>query len=395
MHDNDRDNGDFRIIGGGPVYRLFTRLGIGEAEGYSVWRAALLFTLIAWVPLFLLALVQQFALGIVPRFSLFGDMLVYARLFIVVCILLAAVGYVSPSTTMVVREFRRSGIIQPADDKKFAAVLADARRLGNSALAETILIIASYIGAFVGLRMEWHDQVSTWLAIVSHGHEQLTPAGWWYLVITVPLFQLLLYRWLWRLFIWYRVLWGVSRLPMQLMPTHPDLMGGLGFLIIGHAGFAFIIFTASVLISASVGNRYLLHHIHPPTYLTLFASIITVLLIVFILPLFMFTPQLIRAKRQGLLDYTYMASIYVRAFTEKWENGRNVPPEDMLGNPDYQSLADMTNGFNNVRRMRVIPFTFNLFLFFLLMAFIPIIPLLFTVRTAREIIDIFFKLILP
>ena len=52
----------------------------------------------------------------------------------------------------------------------------------------------------------------------------------WYGYVSLPLFQFLLMRWYFRLFIWTRFLWQVSRLDLSLVPTHPDRVGGLGFL---------------------------------------------------------------------------------------------------------------------------------------------------------------------
>jgi hypothetical protein len=45
-----------------------------------------------------------------------------------------------------------------------------------------------------------------------------------------PLYQFLLVRWYYRMFIWTHFLWRVSRVELSLIPTHPDLVGGLGFL---------------------------------------------------------------------------------------------------------------------------------------------------------------------
>jgi hypothetical protein len=44
-------------------------------------------------------------------------------------------------------------------------------------------------------------------------------------------------RWYFRIFIWMRFLWQVSRIELSLVPTHPDRVGGLGFL--GNTVYAF------------------------------------------------------------------------------------------------------------------------------------------------------------
>jgi hypothetical protein len=44
-------------------------------------------------------------------------------------------------------------------------------------------------------------------------------------------------RWYFRIFIWMRFLWQVSRIELSLVPTHPDRVGGMGFL--GNTVYAF------------------------------------------------------------------------------------------------------------------------------------------------------------
>src|SRR6185312_10712319 len=87
--------------------------------------------------------------------------------------------------------------------------------------------------------------------------EHLTIAGWWYALVSSPIQRFLLYRWVWRLLIWSRLLWRISRLDLQLLPTHPDGAGGLLFLGYGQVAFAIIIAATSFIASAHVGERIL------------------------------------------------------------------------------------------------------------------------------------------
>ena len=48
--------------------------------------------------------------------------------------------------------------------------------------------------------------------------------------VSNPILQFLLLRWFYRLAIWARFLWQVSRIQLSLIPTHPDRNAGLGFL---------------------------------------------------------------------------------------------------------------------------------------------------------------------
>jgi hypothetical protein len=56
---------------------------------------------------------------------------------------------------------------------------------------------------------------------------------------SLPLFQ----------FVWARFLWQVSRLELQLLPTHPDRCGGLGFLASTVYAFSPLLLAQGVLLS--------------------------------------------------------------------------------------------------------------------------------------------------
>ena len=113
----------------------------------------------------------------------------------------------------------------------FDAAIAAAFRLRNSTLAEVLLLAFVYV---VGILVVWRQYVAldtaTWYAIPSADEPRLSLAGMWFGYVSLPIFQFLLIRWYFRIFIWARFLWHVSRIELRLVPTHPDRAGGLGFL---------------------------------------------------------------------------------------------------------------------------------------------------------------------
>ena len=106
-------------------------------------------------------------------------------------------------------------------------------RLRNSLAAELLLVGLVY-GLGIPLRNYIAVDASTWAAGPAAGSGSgfaicRSPAGgrrW----SACPIFQFLLLRWYFRVFIWTRFLWQVSRIDLKLVPTHPDRVGGLGFL---------------------------------------------------------------------------------------------------------------------------------------------------------------------
>ncbi len=51
---------------------------------------------------------------------------------------------------------------------------------------------------------------------------RLTPAGWWLMLVSTPIFQFILLRWYFRFFLWFRFLFRVARLNLHLIPIHTD-----------------------------------------------------------------------------------------------------------------------------------------------------------------------------
>ena len=130
----------------------------------------------------------------------------------------------------VVAQFVERGLIPDSELATFDAAISSAMRLRNSIWAEALLIAFVYV---VGVGIVWRTQaldVASWHGAPVGGIWQPSMAGWWLGLVSLPVFQFLLLRWYFRLFIWARFLWQVSRIELRFMPTHPDRCGGIGFL---------------------------------------------------------------------------------------------------------------------------------------------------------------------
>ena len=170
-------------------------------------------------------------------------------------------------------------------------------------------------------------------------------------------------------------LWRITKLELHLVPTHPDSAAGLGFLEHVHTCFTLLILAISALQSASFAEEISLgtmtfEAIYPSVVLTL-----SVDAVLFAGPLFLFSPRLWATKIKGLGDYGALASRYVDSFDIKWLRTAD-PGEPLLGTPDLQSLADLSNSVSVVRNMRLAPVSGKLWAQFLIAALLPMLPLL-------------------
>jgi AcrR family transcriptional regulator len=208
----------------------------------------------------------------------------------------------------------------------------------------------------------------------------------WYGYVSLPIFQFLLIRWYFRIFIWTRFLWQVSRLGLSLVPTHPDHIGGLGFL--SNTAFAFtpLAVAHGGLLAGVIANRIFYLSASLPQFKIEIAVLVVFVLCIVFGPFLVFTPQLAEAKRTGNREYGTLAERYVREFDAKWLRGEAPAEESLVGSGDIQSLADMANSFEVVRTMRITPVTKDALLRLVAAALAPVAPLALTMMPLEELL---------
>jgi hypothetical protein len=246
----------------------------------------------------------------------------------------------------------------------------------------------------VGLAFVWRQygalDVATWYATPNAGGKTLTLAGYWYVFFTLPLTQFLLLRWYYRLFIWARFLWQVSRIPLRLMPTHPDHVGGLGFLGLASAAFAPLAFAHGAFVSGWIASRIFQQGAALLDFKFVIVVVTIWVLLIFLAPFLLFSGRLAQAWRQGEYDYGPLAERYAREFDQKWVHGDQPSAETLLGHPDIQSLADMGNAYSFVNRMRFAPITRAAVIQLAAATLAPIAPLALTMMPIGELLKLLF-----
>jgi len=283
-------------------------------------------------------------------------------------------------------------IILAEDLPRFRAAVDSAIKLRNSIPAELGLLAVVYtIGIWV-----WHGRVGptvgTWYA--NPGDRwNLTVAGFWYVFISIPILQFILLRWYLRFFIWYRFLWNVSRIKLNLIPTHPDRAAGLAFL--GSSAYAFgpILFAQGCMLAGLIASRVLYRGDNVLSFKLQAGGFVVFFVCAILGPLVMFTPQMARAKRKGLAEYGLLAQRYVECFEHKWIVDTCGEPNELLGSGDIQSLADLGNSYALVREMRTVPFGLQDITRLAMATAAPMLPLLLTIWSPEELIMRVFKVV--
>jgi hypothetical protein len=313
---------------------------------------------------------------------------VHARFLLALPLLIFAELGVHLRMRPVVAQFFARDLVHEADRPRFTAAIDSAKRLRNSLTAELLLLVFIF-GVGIPLRNYIAVDASTWAtgsAAGSAGFANLSLAGWWQALVSVPIFQFLLLRWYFRLFIWTRLLWQVSRIELKLVPTHPDRVGGLGFL--GNIVYAFtpVLLAHGDVLAGMIADRIFFAGAALPQFTLEIAAVVGALVILVLFPLMVFAGQLSRARRKGLGEYGLLAQRYVREFDAKWVRGGSDPAEPLMGSADIQSLADLANSFEVIKTMRFAPFSKETVFQLGVITVSPMVPLLLTMISLEELL---------
>jgi hypothetical protein len=351
--------GDFSLVLGGPLYQLWRRTHLAGDALQLLHRRVIVSVLLAWAPLLLLSALPLLIVA---------ELIVHRRM------------------RAVVEQFLDRGLIPDAARAQFDAAVAAAMRLRNSVTAEVLLIAFVYV---VGIGFVWRTQltldVASWYGVPAGGKLHPSPAGWWLMCVSLPLFQFLLLRWYFRIAIWTRFLWQVSRIELNLMPLHPDRCGGLGFLSTLIHAFSPLLLAQGVLLAGMIADKIFFAGAHLPDFKVEIASVVGVMVFTILAPLLVFSPGLAAAKRAGLRKYGLLAQRYAREFDHKWLRAGAPADEPLIGSADIQSLADLGNSFDVVKGMKFAPFTLHTVVQLAVATLLPVVPLMLTMMSVEEL----------
>jgi hypothetical protein len=375
----------FSLVIGGPLFQLMMRGRIADSALHFARRRIVAAILLLWVPLLVFSLLQAlWQPDFLPLFV--RNVGVHLRFLVVVPVLLASEIIVHHRLRPLADQFRVRRLLRPEQEGPFDAAIDEAVALRNSIWAELAMLAIAYgIGVPVTAR-RFALQAGIWYSDGPVSAGALSFAGWWLVLVSLPIFQFLLCRWYFRLFIWARFLWRVSRLDLALDATHPDHAGGLGFLGASLNAFMPLAFAHGVLLAGVIADRILFAGAALFEFKLQLGLAVILLLLLFAGPLAVFTPLLARTRRKGLMGYGALAQAYVQAFEAKWRRGGAPHGEELLGSADIQSLADFANSYAVVEKMRLLPVSRTAAVQFIGAILLPVVPLLFTVMSPEQLL---------
>jgi hypothetical protein len=347
----------FPIAAEGPFYRLQILLRLMAEEHPHTGRRILVALAVTWLPLALLWWWQgeatHRAAAAVRSASLFTHLATYARFFVTVPLLIAAETAVRPRLEHALRHAVVSGVIPPFQQARYFEMLISALQRRKSKLAEAVILALAFLAAQIAIMFARAGHRPSWIFTDS----SLTWAGTWYAYVSLPFLQFLIFRWLYRLMIWWKVMHAMAHLDLSIQPAHPDGRGGLAFVGDSVQAFAILAFAFSATAAGAVAD-YILNEGRSIFELKGFvAGGSAFILLLFLIPLLFFCGPSFRAKDEAIFRYEALAENLWQAFEHKWLGDGPRPVSDPLAEPDFSALADYGSVVKGVREMWIVPWT--------------------------------------
>lgn len=382
---------DLSLLTGGPLYGLLVRAGIARPGHAGIVLRILFFVSLTWGALALITIWQGTFLNSALRVPFLFDFAEICRFLFVLPLLIMAEGIVGPWLSHVISHFRK--LVSEADIEKFEENIASALRSRDSIVAELVIILLAFIRPhFDALTLS--ASVSSWRAVTTDAVSVPTSAFLWYLYVAKPLIAMVWLRWLWRYIIWSLLLSRTSKLALRVIPTHPDRMGGLGFVGTAQTNFAILYFAIAAQAASFIGEEIVFEGAKLMSFKYMILAIVLIAPVIFLTPCLAFSSKLIEAKKRGLLEYSALADQYTKEFHEKWIEGKRDVNEQLLGSADIGSLADLGSSFEVVQSMKTILISKGTIMSFLVASLLPFTPLLLTVYPFDELLARLVKMIL-
>ncbi|HSW70680.1 MAG TPA: hypothetical protein VLH77_01725, partial [Gammaproteobacteria bacterium] len=284
---------EFSLGLGGPFYQILSRLLLLKKPLLLYKRRVLVISMLTWLPLLLLSMLSGLAFTGV-KVPFFYDIEVHVRFLLVLSVLLYAEVIAHDRIPVIVGQFLKRNLIAKDDQPKFHRIITSSVYFRGSYLVELALIILVYTAGH-WVSMEFLPlKISNWLTQGSNGIMKLAPAGYWYVLVSLPIFQFIVLRWYYRLLIWYRFLWKVSRLPLRLNSLHPDRAGGLGFLTYSLFALGPFLLAHTILLSGMIFNRVWGEGANISEFKMEIAGVLIFVLLLPLIPLLFFVFQMVK-----------------------------------------------------------------------------------------------------
>ncbi len=362
---------EFSPIENEPPLRWHRRLHLVPADGLGVGRRAVFYALVTWLPIAIWAALQGRLLADDSGERLLQHYGVHVRCLVAIPLFIFAEAALHKAMLRFVPQFIEGGVVPPAERARFEQLLAGVRRLRNTSLP-WIFMLGVALAWSIGTSAEPHSDAMAWAVDPDGG---LGFGGWWFAYVARPVFLALLLGWLWRLGLVTLWMAQVGRLKLSLVPTHPDHVGGLGFLEKLPGAFSMLSFALSAVLASRWAHDVVYHGATLGSLKLPMIAFVVLWSLLLLAPLLALMPALATAKRTALVDYSNLVGEQGRLVHSRWILGDSVESTPLLDASEIGPVADANAMYDAVKSMRGFPFSKHSLMAILLPLALPLLAL--------------------
>ncbi|SEA38986.1 hypothetical protein [Variovorax sp. YR216] len=348
---------EYGLFDGGPPLRLLRLWGRFDPQHRHVVRRAIVVVCVGWLPLLALALVAL-AVGNVDVWQAFlRDASVHARSLIVAPLFVLAEAICIPRLGALAHTFRERGIVPSSQAPAYEKIVRSIRRLRDGWPVEALAVVLAYVIALLLIQHVPASFLPDWHRSPTGAPLGRSLASWWHALVSLPILLVLLLGWCWRVFLWARYLWLVSRLELRLVAAHPEGAAGLMFVSYSLPSFSIL----GVAIGVTVAAMEMAHLLTGGTVSleqlgrAAFGTVVGVV-IVFTAPLLVFSGPLLRTWHRAVATYGALAQRVGEEFEDKWMHGnQGEETSEPLSSADFSAVADLFQSVDKAHTLRLVP----------------------------------------
>jgi hypothetical protein len=328
---------------------------------------------LAWLPNAILSAARGSGLA----WSFLTDYAAQSRLLIVIPLLILGEPPLINHLQAIGYQFHNEDLIRTPDLPAFEKAIGKLKSRGDSILAWVLLVSLTYLCVIVTVPTIETGLLMPWCYGAGGITHVLSPAGSWYVLVSLPISLFVLLRWIWWQLVWAWFLGTVSRLDLQLLPSHPDHAGGLNFVEACMPDYLPFGLAVGIIVAGGVANRVIYGHQDLRAFEYMPVVVVAIVLGVCVAPFLLFFDSLLRARRQAIFAYGALANNIGSQFERKWLPGAGKSQTSALEVQDFSVTTDLYSIVANVHAMNAFPLGAGSVTRLALTALSPAIPLAF------------------
>jgi len=377
---------NYSLTESGLINLLLKKLKLDQKRGLL----AILVSSIAWLPLIISTAIDG-TLYAGTGGAFLKDLAIQGRLLVGILMLILIKDLVYIRIPRVLQYI--SEVLIPPNEKEhfIAGALRRAKKSTDSIWSEIILFLAVTIFAISPAETTTlfitQRESHSWLISQKEGNDVLSFAGNWAQYVSIPIFQFLLLRWLWRYIVWLILLFRISKINLILKPTHPDGSGGIGIIILAQRNFLMFFVACGMAISCVMINLLLNKEISFDVLKIEILGYIIFSITLLILPLLFFIRKLIRTKSEGLLELSKAGISLSNKYEEEWVKPMGNEKKIAEDTVDPSMQVDYSGVYLLLQDLRIIPLRVGDVMIMALALYLPFIPIFFIEFSVVELLQ--------